>query len=79
MKVIMAKIIEQSKATKKRIAFACPSDVKDDFDKAKKELWSYGFTIDLQEDFLKVIKEATIKIKKQLEDIKAKNLNTPAN
>ncbi len=78
-KVTMAKIIEQSKATKKRIAFACPGDIKDDFDKAKKELLNYGFTIDIQEDILKVIKDATLKMTKQIEELESKNLNVQVN
>ncbi|EEQ04727.1 hypothetical protein yberc0001_38050 [Yersinia bercovieri ATCC 43970] len=77
--VTMAKIIEQSKATKKRIAFACPGDIKDDFDKAKKELLNYGFTIDIQEDILKVIKDATLKMTKQIEELESKTLNAQVN
>ncbi|AUQ43845.1 hypothetical protein NJ56_17910 (plasmid) [Yersinia ruckeri] len=72
MKVTMAKIIEQCKVTKKRIYFTCPGDLKDEFDRAKKLLSNYGYIIDLQDDYIKTIKDAIGKMQKQLEELEIK-------
>ncbi|WP_152963859.1 MULTISPECIES: hypothetical protein [Photorhabdus] len=39
---------------------------------AKKDLSTYGYTIALQDSFFKIIKDATVKMKKQLENISKK-------
>ncbi|OVZ91713.1 hypothetical protein CBW53_22565 [Yersinia frederiksenii] len=71
-KVQMAKIIEQCKVAKKRISFTCPGDLKDEFDKAKESLSNYGYIIDLQDDYIKTIKDAIGKMQKQLEELESK-------
>lgn len=62
----MAHIIEKGKTANKRFQFYSPSSVIDEYTEKKKLLEKRGKTIDLTEDFTKVLKSAIKSIDEEL-------------
>ncbi|WP_233981875.1 hypothetical protein [Pectobacterium versatile] len=63
------RIVSRANAEKNRMSFSVPSDIKSEFDDLKNQLHGLGHKVELQEDYIKVIKDAIPKMKKMLADL----------
>jgi len=71
----MARIVSANESKRKKFTFTCDGELKDEFEKLRKELQELGLKIDLAEDFEKVVKTAVSEMKKAISN----NLNTNSN
>lgn len=66
----MAQIHPRGKAQNKRFQFNAPADIVDEFIEKKSQLLKHhDLTVDLTEDFVKVIKDAIKQIDKRLSEL----------
>lgn len=66
----MAVIQPRGKATNKRFQFTAPADTIDEFMLKREELEKAGLSIDMTDDFVKVIKDAIKSMDKRLAEVR---------
>lgn len=66
----MAVIQPRGKATNKRFQFTAPAELIDEFNQKKELLERTDLSIDMTDDFIKVIKDAIKTIDKRLAEVK---------
>lgn len=65
----MAQIQPKGKSQNKRMQFNAPSDLLEEFAEKKDALDAFGLSVDMTEDFVKVIKDTIKQMDKRLSEL----------